>query len=171
MKARNAGSHRSMRCRYKRTRSTGEISLRSIRRACCATLANASSFSFMESSRASFAHQRGRCDNRADHLSYWSAAMPPGIGSRIALITALVLLVVPPATYAQAWKPDKVVELVVYAAPGGGADKTVRILQKIVQDNKWIDSSAVVNKVGGGGSVAFTYLSQQSGGHHVGLAQ
>jgi putative tricarboxylic transport membrane protein len=89
---------------------------------------------------------------------------------RLAPIAAL-LLVAPVAAHAQGWKPDRAVELVVYSAPGGGADKTVRILQKIMQDNKLIDSSAVVNKVGGGGALAFTYVSQQSGGHHVGIAQ
>lgn len=91
--------------------------------------------------------------------------------TRLVLVTALFLCA-PLAAHAQVWKPEKLVELVVYSAPGGGADKTVRTLHKILQDNKWIDLSAVVNKVGGGGTLAFTYLNQYPGnGHYVALSQ
>lgn len=54
------------------------------------------------------------------------------------------------AQTAEATYPTRPIRWVIGLAPGGGADKTVRMLQKILQDNKWFESSAVVNKVGGG---------------------
>ena len=49
------------------------------------------------------------------------------------------------------WQPDKPVEFVVGSGPGGGNDRTARVLQKIWQENKWLQNVTVVNKVGGGG--------------------
>lgn len=57
--------------------------------------------------------------------------------------------------HAQPWKPDRSVELIVFAAPGGGNDKAARYLHKIWQDTKLLDA-IVTNKVGGGGSLAYT---------------
>ena len=76
------------------------------------------------------------------------------------------------ATYAQsAWKPEKTVEVVVFAAPGGGNDKSARVMHKIWQDTKLVDA-IITNKVGGGGSLAYTYVSQKTGdGHHIAIAQ
>ncbi len=72
---------------------------------------------------------------------------------------------------AQSWKPDRTVELVVFAAPGGGNDKAARYLHKIWQDNKLLDA-IVTNKVGGGGALAYSYTSQKTGdGHFVAIAQ
>jgi len=66
------------------------------------------------------------------------------------------------AAHAQAWKPDRPVELVVFAAPGGGNDKAARTLQKIWQDHHMLEA-VVVNKVGGGGTLAYTYVSRKTG--------
>ena len=72
---------------------------------------------------------------------------------------------------AQSWKPERTVELVVFAAPGGGNDKAARYLHKIWQDTKLVDA-IVVSKVGGGGALAYTYTSQKTGdGHFVAIAQ
>ncbi len=65
-----------------------------------------------------------------------------------------------------AWKPDKLVEFVVGSTPGGGNDKTARSIQKIWQDAKWLENVVVVNKPGGGGAVAYTYVSQRTGDAH-----
>lgn len=86
--------------------------------------------------------------------------------------TALLLaaLTFAPAAYAQApaWKPERSVEIVVGSAPGGNNDKVGRTLLRIWQENKWLENATVVNKVGGGGAVAYNYTSQQAGdGHHV----
>ena len=75
-----------------------------------------------------------------------------------------------PAAHAQ-WKPDRTVEVVVFAAAGGGNDKAARQLQRIWQEGRVLDA-AVVNKVGGGGSVAYSYTAQKAGdGLTITLAQ
>lgn len=72
--------------------------------------------------------------------------------------------------HAQTWKPERPVELVVFAAAGGGNDKAARVIQKIWHDNRLLEA-VVVNKVGGGGSLAYTYVSQKADGHSIGIAQ
>lgn len=69
-------------------------------------------------------------------------------------------------SYAQvpAWEPERYVELVVPTGPGGGNDKAARTLQKILQGQALISVPVnVVNKPGGGGAVAFSYLNQRPG--------
>ena len=68
---------------------------------------------------------------------------------------------------AQGWKPDRPVEIVVNTAPGSGPDKTARLMQKIFQDMKQPELSAIpVNKPGGGGAIAYSYLNQHPGDAH-----
>lgn len=75
------------------------------------------------------------------------------------------------AAHAQSlWKPDRPVELVVGAAPGGANDRIGRSLQRLLQDGR-VNTVNVVNKPGGGQSVAFAYLSTHPGNpHYLGLA-
>lgn len=69
------------------------------------------------------------------------------------------------------WKPERTVEVVVFAAPGGGNDKSARMMHKIWSENRMLDA-VVVNKVGGGGSLAYTYVSQKTGDpHFIAIAQ
>ena len=71
------------------------------------------------------------------------------------------------ATSAQpAWKPERTVEIVVGSAAGGGNDKAARTLQRIWQEAKLLDNVTVVNKVGGGGALAYTYTNQTAGDAH-----
>src|SRR5258707_12770666 len=65
-----------------------------------------------------------------------------------------------------AWKPDRAVEIVVGSAAGGGNDKTARTMLRIWQQNKWLENAAVINKVGGGGSLAYIYANQTPGDAH-----
>lgn len=70
------------------------------------------------------------------------------------------------ATHAQApvWEPKRNVEIVVPTGPGGGNDKAARTLQRILQARNLVSVPVnVLNKPGGGGAVAFTYLNQQPG--------
>ena len=71
-----------------------------------------------------------------------------------------------------AWKPDKAIELIAINAPGGGSDRILRIMAKIMQEAKLADVPInIVNKPGGGGSVAFAYANQQAGnGHYLVMA-
>lgn len=52
-------------------------------------------------------------------------------------------------------------------SPGGGIDRTARTLQKVLQDRRMLQvSSSVVNKPGGGGTLAQAYLNQRAGDAH-----
>ena len=75
------------------------------------------------------------------------------------------------AVHAQAWKPLKHVELVSGSAAGAASDSALRAVERLLQEKKFIDvSSAVINKPGGGGTIGWTYLSQQPpDGHHLAL--
>jgi putative tricarboxylic transport membrane protein len=91
-------------------------------------------------------------------------------GLRLAMIAVLLAC----CGFAQAqtaWHPEKTVELVVYSAAGGGNDKSARVLNRIWKELKLADA-VVVNKVGGGGNIAYTYIGQKSGdAHFLAIAQ
>jgi putative tricarboxylic transport membrane protein len=80
-------------------------------------------------------------------------------------IPALAAALIPCQPVLAQWKPDRTVEMVVPTAAGGGNDKTARVIQKIWNDNRLADAS-IVNKVGGGGSLTYTYVSQKTGDPH-----
>src|SRR5262245_8380078 len=66
-----------------------------------------------------------------------------------------------------AWKPSKPVEIIVGVGAGGGIDRTARLVQKIFQDRRLLEvPSSVVNKPGGGGTIAQAYLNQHAGDAH-----
>ena len=72
------------------------------------------------------------------------------------------------AAHAQsAWKPDRPVELIATNAPGGGSDRILRIMIKVLQERRYVSTPiAVVNRPGGGTSVAYNYLNQHAGNGH-----
>ena len=66
------------------------------------------------------------------------------------------------------WTPTRPVELVVGVSPGGGIDRTARTIQRLIQDKRLLDVPInVVNKPGGGGTIAQAYLSQRPGDAHL----
>ena len=68
---------------------------------------------------------------------------------------------------AQSWTPQKNVELVVPNPPGGSNDKTARTVERILVTNKMIPTTlSIVNRSGGGGSIAYTYVQQHPGDAH-----
>ncbi|MGB3417809.1 MAG: tripartite tricarboxylate transporter substrate-binding protein [Mesorhizobium sp.] len=70
----------------------------------------------------------------------------------------------------EAWTPSKVVEIVVGSAAGGGNDKSGRAIQKVLtQEN--IAEAVVLNKVGGGGGIAYGYVSQKTDPHFIAISQ
>ena len=72
-----------------------------------------------------------------------------------------------PGAAAQEWKPERAVEMVATNAPGGGSDRIGRIMIKILQDNRYVPTPMnLVNKPGGGGSIAYNYINQQPGNGH-----
>jgi putative tricarboxylic transport membrane protein len=69
--------------------------------------------------------------------------------------------------HAQTWQPDKSIEIVVPTTPGGGIDRTARLLQKIIQEGGLSPVPVTVtNKPGGGGAVSLVYLNQHAGDAH-----
>jgi len=74
-----------------------------------------------------------------------------------------------PTVFAQAWKPDKPIEIIIPGGAGGGPDRTARVMQKIWRDSGTVNVPInVVNKAGGGGNLAYTYLNQVAGdGHYL----
>jgi len=89
--------------------------------------------------------------------------------SRAIFFALFLVLPSPVAFSASAWKPDQRVEIVVGVSAGAGSDTTAREILRLLTEKKLIDTNAsVVNKPGGGGAIALTYLNQQAGnGHYV----
>jgi len=89
--------------------------------------------------------------------------------SRAIFLALFLVLPSPVAFSASAWKPDQRVEIVVGVSAGAGSDTTAREILRLLTEKKLIDANAsVVNKPGGGGAIALTYLNQQAGnGHYV----
>ena len=83
------------------------------------------------------------------------------------LLSAVALLVSSTDVLAQAWSPQRNVEIVVGSAPGGSNDKTARQVERILLEKKLVNVSlSVVNRPGGGGSIAFTSVYQRAGDPH-----
>jgi putative tricarboxylic transport membrane protein len=91
---------------------------------------------------------------------------------KASLLSACILLLPAPACAQASWKPEKPVQFVVLSAPGGGNDKTARLMQRIWREAKWLENVNVLNRPGGGGALAYTYVSQQTGdGHFIAVAR
>ncbi len=82
-------------------------------------------------------------------------------------VVLLLLAIRPVAAQAPGWKPNKPVEIIVGVSPGGGIDRTARTLQRLMHEKRFIEVTAtVINKPGGGGVIAQTYLNQHAGDAH-----
>ncbi len=100
--------------------------------------------------------------------SPYGIASPRNIARNCGALFALLTLGVGPvAAQTTGWKPTRPVEIIVGVSPGGGIDRTARTLQRIMQDKRFIEVTAtVINKPGGGGVIAQTYLNQHTGDAH-----
>jgi putative tricarboxylic transport membrane protein len=79
----------------------------------------------------------------------------------------VVLAVASALAGAQGWMPQKNIEIVAGSAPGGSNDKTARAMERILVANRLVPTSVTVaNRPGGGGSIAYTYVSQRPGDAH-----
>ena len=66
------------------------------------------------------------------------------------------------------WKPERPIEFVVQAAAGGGSDIFARNMAKALASQKIVTVPInVVNKPGGSGAVAYSYVKTKSGDPHV----
>lgn len=83
-----------------------------------------------------------------------------GVFARVALASALAFAVHPAAAQ---WRPEGAIELIATNAPGGGSDRILRLMQKVMQQQGAGLTINVVNKPGGGSAIAYTYLNQHPG--------
>lgn len=91
---------------------------------------------------------------------------PAAIAAALPLMLAAAMAA--PDAYAQAWKPEKAIEIVIGTTPGGPQDRQGRLVQRVLQEHKLVDQSInVVNKPGGGGAVGLAYLTQRKGDGHL----
>ena len=89
----------------------------------------------------------------------------PGIS--IAFAAAAFTIAAPAAVAQSTWKPTRSVEIIVGVSPGGGIDRMARTLQKLMHERRLIEVPAiVVNKPGGGSTIAQVYLNQRPGDAH-----
>lgn len=73
--------------------------------------------------------------------------------------------------FAEGWKPQKPVEMVIMAGQGGGADRLARLFQSIIQKEDLANMPVLpVNKGGGSGAEALRYLKDKEGDAHVIMA-
>jgi putative tricarboxylic transport membrane protein len=69
---------------------------------------------------------------------------------------------------AQAWKPERNVDLVIPTSPGGSNDIAGRTIQKLWSELKLLPvTSSVSNRSGGEHVVAYTYVSQRASDPHT----
>ena len=67
-------------------------------------------------------------------------------------------------TLAADWKPQRPIEIIAPAGPGGGWDLLARSVQQALTQEKLVDQPIVVtNKPGGGGATGWTYLKGKKG--------
>ena len=85
----------------------------------------------------------------------------------ITVILSALLVTSSTGVLAQAWSPQRNVEIVVGSAPGGSNDKTARQVERILVEKRIVSTPlTVVNKPGGGSTIAFNYISQHAGDAH-----
>src|SRR5262245_23977177 len=85
------------------------------------------------------------------------------------LLAFLTLTLVVPL--AQAFEPTRPVEMIVHSAPGGGSDLFGRAMIEMMQkENLYKQPMQVINKSGGSGAVAMSYMAGKKGDlHTIGL--
>ncbi len=96
--------------------------------------------------------------------------MQPVVSLRYSMLLAVLVVGATPAPAAAqsiSWRPEQIVELSASTAPGGGADRTARFIQRLLQEKKLLAFPVTVaNKPGGGGGIGLRYLNQHPGNGH-----
>ncbi len=87
----------------------------------------------------------------------------------IAIVPVLMAFIGMGTAAAQAWSPEKAVEIAVSSAPGGSNDRIARTLQRIIQEQKLVPVPvSVLNKPGGNQTISRVYINQSPGdGHYM----
>jgi putative tricarboxylic transport membrane protein len=78
------------------------------------------------------------------------------------------LLLAAPGAWAQAFKPNRPVEIVVHNAPGGGSDLLARFISQVIEKEKILPVRTTVNnRPGGGSALAMAYMVERKGEPHT----
>jgi len=86
----------------------------------------------------------------------------------ISFLVALTLAAIASPIAAQGFKPSKPVEFVTHTGPGGGNDVLARAISAAMEKEKLMPvRMQVVNKTGGGGHTAMSYLVEKKGDAHT----
>ena len=84
------------------------------------------------------------------------------------LIFAALVILAAVVPVAGAFEPTKPVEIIVHSAPGGGSDLFARAIVEMFQkDNLYHQPMHVINKSGGSGAVAMSYIAGKKGETHT----
>lgn len=82
-------------------------------------------------------------------------------------MSAAALAVTAPAAFAE-WQPRKPVEFIIMAGTGGGADQIARLLQGLIQSKGLSPRPFIpINKPGGSGAEALSYIKEKEGDNHT----
>ncbi|MGZ5165794.1 MAG: tripartite tricarboxylate transporter substrate binding protein, partial [Burkholderiales bacterium] len=85
----------------------------------------------------------------------------------LGIVFTLMLAAATTSAFAQGWAPQKNVEIVAGSGPGGSNDNTARTIERTLASIKVVPTTVtVVNKPGGGGNIAGTYVAQRAGDAH-----
>ena len=86
----------------------------------------------------------------------------------ISFVVALALAAIASPVAAQGFKPTKPIEFVTHTGPGGGGDVLARAIAAAMEKEKLMPvRMQVVNKTGGGGHTAMSYLVEKKGETHT----
>ena len=82
----------------------------------------------------------------------------------IGLVVSVLMIGSAGVVHAKDWKPQRPIEIIAPAGPGGGWDLLARTMQKALTEEKLVDQPIIVtNKPGGGGATGWTYLKNKAG--------
>jgi putative tricarboxylic transport membrane protein len=90
-----------------------------------------------------------------------------GVAQRALLALSMLCLGLPPAAAQDTWTPSKSIEIIVASGPGGAADREARVMQSFLQKQPGMPVVNVINRPGGGGTVAWSTVMQRPGDGHT----
>ena len=89
-------------------------------------------------------------------------------GNVVTTVLTIALAAAAASVHAQGWTPQKNVEIVAASGPGGSNDTTARTIERALASIRVVPTTVIViNKPGGGGSIAGSYVAQRAGDAHA----